>query len=599
MMEVSKVTPSKLFRKTVRYEVPAFQRRYVWEQEKQWEPLWEDVSEKAELVLAAAQQSSDSDESENPHFLGAIVLQQLPTRSDEFEARLVVDGQQRLTTLQLLLDAIQETFVSRRIERPARRLSRLVLNDEDDLDGDHTKVFKVWPTLNDQAAFRHAMSNELSDEGYVESSIVAAHRFFKEQTATWLDAKVRDGASELGAAEALERAVTHRLEIVAIDLMESDDPHTIFETLNARGTPLLQSEMIKNRIMYDMQRSGGASSTTVWPFEASEESSKWWSHLTGSGRQRRPRLDSFLNDWLSMRKARSVKANREFDEFTRYASKKPINDVVDDLGRVSETYRDLENRLGPDARTFLYRRDTMRVGVLTPVLLWLASSSPPGEQLRKALGALESYLVRRMACRYAARAYSTFFIELLRELKAGGSDQVGDTLVEHLAAQETQATLWPGDDELREAFRTEPFYWSLSRGRLRLLLEGIEEGLRTTKTEPDPVSRNLTIEHLMPQNWTEHWRLPEAAGDTVAATRHRDRVIHTIGNLTLLTQPLNSAVSNGPWQDKREALDCHSVLFLNKHLVDAPVWNEATIEDRSQRLCEVAARVWPHADDFS
>ncbi|MDE2978619.1 MAG: DUF262 domain-containing protein [Acidobacteriota bacterium] len=540
MMEVSKVTPSKLFRKTVRYEVPAFQRRYVWEQEKQWEPLWEDVSEKAELVLAAAQQSSDSDESENPHFLGAIVLQQLPTRSDEFEARLVVDGQQRLTTLQLLLDAIQETFVSRRIERPARRLSRLVLNDEDDLDGDHTKVFKVWPTLNDQAAFRHAMSNELSDEGYVESSIVAAHRFFKEQTATWLDAKVRDGASELGAAEALERAVTHRLEIVAIDLMESDDPHTIFETLNARGTPLLQSEMIKNRIMYD-----------------------------------------------------------EFDEFTRYASKKPINDVVDDLGRVSETYRDLENRLGPDARTFLYRRDTMRVGVLTPVLLWLASSSPPGEQLRKALGALESYLVRRMACRYAARAYSTFFIELLRELKAGGSDQVGDTLVEHLAAQETQATLWPGDDELREAFRTEPFYWSLSRGRLRLLLEGIEEGLRTTKTEPDPVSRNLTIEHLMPQNWTEHWRLPEAAGDTVAATRHRDRVIHTIGNLTLLTQPLNSAVSNGPWQDKREALDCHSVLFLNKHLVDAPVWNEATIEDRSQRLCEVAARVWPHADDFS
>lgn len=594
-MEVSKVTPNKLFYQTVQYQVPEFQRRYVWEQEKQWEPLWEDVSEKGELEL----ESSDSVGSENPHFLGAIVLQQLPTRTDQFGVRLVVDGQQRLTTLQLLLDAIQETFVSRRIETPASRLSRLVLNHEDYLDGDRNKIFKVWPTRTDRDAFRHAMSNELSDEGHDDSNIVAAHRFFKVQTETWLDTKVRDGVGELVAAEALERVVTHRLEIVVIDLVESDEPHTIFETLNARGTPLLQSDMIKNRIMFDMQRSGGVSSLAVWPFEANEDSRKWWFSQTGSGRQRRPRIDNFFNDWLSMRKAQSVRANHEFDEFTRYANKKRIDKVVDDLREVSETYRDLKNRLGPEAQTFLDRLATMRVGVLTPVLLWLASSNPPSEQRRKTLNALESYLVRRMACRYTARAYNRFFIEVLRELKTAGSDRVGDKLVEHLADQENQATLWPSDEDLREAFRSEPFYRSLTRGRLRLLLEGIEEGLRTRKTEPDSVSRNLTIEHLMPQNWTEHWPLRDVGADTVSATRHRDRVIHTIGNLTLLTQPLNSAVSNGPWQNKRQAVDSHSVLFLNKQLADAPVWNETTIEERSQRLCEVAARVWPHADGFS
>lgn len=302
-MEVSKLTPSKMFKKTVRYDVPEFQRRYVWGLERQWEPLWEDVREKAELLLEG--------KGNTPHFLGAVVLQQVATRSDEFEARLVVDGQQRLTTLQLLLDAVQEVFAARGIEKPARRLSRLVLNDEDDLDGDLSKVFKVWPTRNDQEAFRHAMDNGLGTEGHGDSRIVRAHEFFREQVGSWLDASVEIGVRELEAAEAMERAVSHRLELVAIDLTDQDEPHTIFETLNARGTPLLQSEMIKNRIMYEIQRNSDAEPVTdLWPFEASDETSEWWSREIGRGRQRRARIDIFLNNWLSMRRGRAVKANR-------------------------------------------------------------------------------------------------------------------------------------------------------------------------------------------------------------------------------------------------------------------------------------------------
>lgn len=592
MMDVSNLTPKKLFGKTVRYEVPAFQRRYVWSREKQWEPLWEDVREKADLLL----EMPDDPGTKNPHFLGAIVLQQLRTRSDDFEARIVVDGQQRLTTLQLLLDAIQEVFEERLVKVPARRLARLVLNEEDDIEGDPSKLFKVWPTLTDQEAFRHTMSNELSVEDYVESRIVEAHQFFKAQTKTWFHAKAADGVNELDAAHALERAVTHRLEIVAIDLTESDDPHTIFETLNARGTPLLQSEMIKNRVMYEVHRSGPDVPSVVWPFEATDEVRKWWNQETGIGRQRRPRIDRFFNDWLSVKNGRTTKANREFEEFSRYMRRRPIDDVVTDLAHMADTYRHLDDRLGPDSHTFLYRRNVMRVGVLTPVLLWLASSNTPSEQLKKALSALESYLVRRMACRFSARQYSNLFMDLLKELMAAGSHRAGDRIVEVLAAESAQATLWPSDQDLYEAFRTEPFYWSLSRGRLRLLLEGIEEELRTRKTEPEPVARGLTIEHLMPQAWTDHWRLPD--GSDVAATRNRDRIIHTIGNLTLLTQPLNSAVSNGPWTTKRECLKDHSILVLNKGLITVDSWSEAEIEERSRRLCEVATRVWPHVDFF-
>lgn len=590
-MEVSKLTPSKMFKKTVRYDVPEFQRRYVWGLERQWEPLWEDVREKAELLLEGR--------GNTPHFLGAVVLQQVATRSDEFEARLVVDGQQRLTTLQLLLDAVQEVFAARGIEKPARRLSRLVLNDEDDLDGDLSKVFKVWPTRNDQEAFRHAMDNGLGTEGHGDSRIVRAHEFFREQVGSWLDASVEIGVRELEAAEAMERAVSHRLELVAIDLTDQDEPHTIFETLNARGTPLLQSEMIKNRIMYEIQRNSDAEPVTdLWPFEASDETSEWWSREIGRGRQRRARIDIFLNNWLSMRRGRAVKANEEFSEFVKYAQRNgSITDVAVDLGAISETYRHLEDRLGPDSETFLYRRETMQVGVLTPVLLWLAASTPPNDQLRKALSSLESYLVRRMVCRLNARQYGVLFMELLRDVIEVGAEHAGDKIVDRLMSEQSGATVWPSDDDLREAFRREPLYWSLSRGRLRLVLEGIEGELRTDKAESRYVPRNLTIERIMPQGWMRHWPLPPDTDDPVTAARHRERMIHTIGNLTLANDKLNPALSNGPWDQKRTLLEGHSVLFLNKRVLDdAPAtWDEQAIDDRSQKLCEAAIRVWPHA----
>ena len=590
-MEVSKLTPSKMFKKTVRYDVPEFQRRYVWGLERQWEPLWEDVREKAELLLEG--------KGNTPHFLGAVVLQQVATRSDEFEARLVVDGQQRLTTSQLLLDAVQEVFAARGIEKPARRLSRLVLNDEDDLDGDLSKVFKVWPTRNDQEAFRHAMDNGLGTEGHGDSRIVRAHEFFREQVGSWLDASVEIGVRELEAAEAMERAVSHRLELVAIDLTDQDEPHTIFETLNARGTPLLQSEMIKNRIMYEIQRNSDAEPVTdLWPFEASDETSEWWSREIGRGRQRRARIDIFLNNWLSMRRGRAVKANEEFSEFVKYAQRNgSITDVAADLGAISETYRHLEDRLGPDSETFLYRRETMQVGVLTPVLLWLAASTPPHDQLRKALRSLESYLVRRMVCRLNARQYGVLFMELLRDVIEVGAEHAGDKIVGRLMSEQSGASVWPSDDDLREAFRREPLYWSLSRGRLRMVLEGIEGTLRTSKSEARSVPRNLTIEHIMPQGWMRHWPLPADTEEPVTAARHRERMIHTIGNLTLANDKLNPALSNGPWERKRVLLEDHSVLFLNKRVLDdAPqVWDENAIEERSQKLCEAAIRVWPHA----
>ena len=132
-----------------------------------------------------------------------------------------------------------------------------------------------------------------------------------------------------------------------------------------------------------------------------------------------------------------------------------------------------------------------------------------------------------------------------------------------------------------------------------MVLEGIEEKLRTNKSESRGVPDKLPIEHIMPQSWFAHWPLPDDGdiGDNEDAVARRDRAIHTIGNLTLVNDRLNSSLSNAPWDRKRETLADHSVLFLNKQLVnDGPdTWDEAAIERRAERLHALAVEVWPHS----
>ena len=173
----------------------------------------------------------------------------------EIETRRVIDGQQRLTTLQLLLDAAQEVFEHSGCTPQANRLRTLVLNNDIYTDGDADLSFKVWPTTGDQPAFRQAMHNELPSQEYGDHRIVQAYEFFKDQIKSWLD----EPGELQRRAEALEVALSGRLQMVVIDLAHNDDPHVIFETLNSRGTPLIASDLAKNLLMYETARSGGDS----------------------------------------------------------------------------------------------------------------------------------------------------------------------------------------------------------------------------------------------------------------------------------------------------------------------------------------------------
>ena len=163
-MKTDILTPKTLFQQEIRYTIPRFQRPYVWTHDEQWEPLWDDVRNVAERYLEELENCDgnavEAEKATVKHFLGAIVVQQVPTATRDIDRREVIDGQQRMTTMQLLLDATQQVCEKLGLEQNAYGLSKLVANDERLVKTENPHhVFKLWPTRTDREAFRHAMDN--------------------------------------------------------------------------------------------------------------------------------------------------------------------------------------------------------------------------------------------------------------------------------------------------------------------------------------------------------------------------------------------------------------------------------------------------------
>ena len=589
-MHTDILTPKDLFQKEVRYTIPPFQRPYVWSQDDQWEPLWEDVRNVAETYLEELERSGnngvEAEQKTSPHFLGAVVLKQVPTAAKDIDQREVIDGQQRVTTLQLLLDAIQqicEESDQPYLKRAARRLAKLVTNDEELIGDDELHIFKLWPTRGDREAFRHAMDNGLAVDDFEESLIVQAHEFFQLQVRKWLDDATGPIEPKI---DALEAAGTSMLQMVVIDLSPQDDPNLIFETLNARGTPLEQSDLIKNFVLSrERERQGD-----IW----GNLDDGWWRREVRQGRLFRPRLDMLLNYWLAMRTGSEVSPSRVFDVFRNYVDGQEVHAVMSGVKQDLVNYRDFESTRGrsPEEKSFYYHVDIMQARVITPVLLLLLSAEI-GTRIR-AFSALESFLVRRMVCRQTTKDYNRLVLELASRLRESGLDKADAVTAEFLKEQTAYAREWPSDEAVADALGSSPLYRLLTRGRLRLVLEGVERRLRSSgKAEQPAVPTNLTIEHLMPVGWRqEEWPLPEGVA-TDAATYQRNTLIHSIGNLTLATQKLNSSMSNDAWTSKRDELQEHSVLLLNNELLSQPSWSEEIIRFRNRQMAKLVSERWP------
>lgn len=610
-MQSNPRTPAEIFGQDIRHVVPLFQRPYVWNREDQWEPLWNDVRGVAERLLDAPKNAFGL-ATVPPHFLGAIVLDQQYIPSGYIAVRSIIDGQQRLTTIQLLLDAAE--LVTRRHGNPkdAEGLRVLIRNDPEITQEAH-EVFKVWPTDWDQASFEQAMSDTDPDPDAVpRSAIGSAHKYFRETIEGWALGLEPDQAAL--RLKALVEVLRNHLKVVVIDLQEGDNAQVIFETLNHRGTPLLAADLIKNLVFQLAQAQGEDVAKLYKEYWRPLDSAKWRA-VVRQGRLNRPRIDVFMNHWLTMKLLKEVPADRIFTAFRDDLLPEYVGTasaLVQEIAADSEAYSLLESAPAatPEGRFFYRVVIALDTSTVNPVLLWALRQSPkdlpPGQRI-KLIDTLESWLVRRTLVGATTSDNNRALLDLLRQLNSAGPLTAGETAVEFFTSRTATSRLWPTDDDLRLELATRPVYTSLVRARLRMILEAIEEATRTKFGEGMACPRDLTVEHVMPQGWREHWG-SDLANDE-SGKINRDKVVQRLGNLTLVTGKLNPSLSNLPWTDteavardlgstgKRSRLLENSELKMNAGLAanHSLAWTEADIAARTSAMVEIICKVWPRS----
>ena len=558
-----------------RLVVPLFQRPYVWTKRDQWEPLWADVVEVAGRVAAGGKVKG--------HFLGSVVLEQQLNDPGTLPQRHVIDGQQRLTTLQVLLRAVAHAIAATAERLPAapeaggpRRMAGIIAKQLADLTENRNTVdpeetYKVWPTNDDRGAFRLVMDAAgPADVAQVTHRLGACYRFFHAAALSFLEGD--DGAR----VRALATALQDHLRIIVMSLDEGDEPQAIFETLNARGTPLLPVDLVKNWLLWRAQRRGEPVEALYIHHWKMFDADDYWRASIGTGHASRARADAFLVNWLTEQTREAVPVRQVYQAFLAHAAAparegQAAGDWMREIQETSVLYRRIEQPGDGTDRftTFLRRLRVLDVVTLYPFLMHVMArpGSDPADLDAMAV-ILESFFVRRVVCGLNTRGYGAAFLGWIRQMADAGPDgPCAATLRSLLPVGAGDTLRWPSDAEFKEALMNRALYGTIRPERLTLILSALEEHRRAQSAKTPQVALGaVQIEHVMPRSWKANW--PLGGEDPVTATAARDRAVNTLGNLTLVTGPLNAAMSNAAWvgedlgRCKRGALDAHDVLFL-------------------------------------
>lgn len=344
------------------------------------------------------------------------------------------------------------------------------------------------------------------------------------------------------------------LKAVSITLEPGDNPQIIFETLNARETPMLALDLVKNLVFYEAERQGLDVDALYHGGWAIELEQGYWRTEKRQDRLNRPRADLFLMHWLAMKLREVVPATELFARFRQPILAVPeppaADELIRELRRDAQTMRSFDHQPpGSVEATFFERLDLLDSSVVIPlVLLLFRESRITPERRRRALRILESWLARRGLMRLTIKNYNQQVPVMLARV-AARPEEADDVLLDHLRKGVGEISRWPNDDELRTHLTTQAVYNNIARTRIVMALAAIEETFYTLKVDVPIVPKTLSREHLLPQSWTRHWPLP-ADEDPVVAKERRAERIHRLGNLTLTAAPLNSELSNAAWPRK-------------------------------------------------
>lgn len=614
-----------LFNSQLRYVVPMFQRLYVWQETPQWATLWEDVTEKADLQLSGTPS--------NAHYLGALIIEGVrPSSPREVKRFLVIDGQQRLATLQLLFCAYRDIARKHEWKTLDRATTRYIENaDRDVMEHPEEELFKLWPTTLNRDVFRKVLSagSRTSVETQFplirlprrrksepRSNLVEAYLYFSKAIEEWIaQTTERSGKSGEECAFVLLQALQQDFCVVEIALSEGDDSQEIFYSLNSQGRPLSQSDLLRSLIFMRAEKEK-VNRDAIFNDYWSRFETDFWSTEVKRGGRTYSRLDLGLRFFLMAKTGELVDARRVNEEYRRWIAVQPpryasVREELADFSRHGEAYRRYESAIPATLPSTELRRVLIDFDVSTalPLVLYLELDACLSEaQTTDCLFVVESFIARRAFTGEETKEYNKFFVEVVGSLRGMAAGEVKGALCRKLLAGSGSTRRWPSDDGLIESAISRPIYRALPTPALRLILERIETAHRTKKSESIDIPSGLQIEHVLPERWATHWPLkekvipadvamfPHLAKDEltelVDAIRARNAQVQTLGNLTLLNKYLNPAAGNGSF-DMKLAEYKNSVLRLNRYFDGRTSWDEEAIAHRGKAIGEVLCKIWP------
>ncbi len=530
---------------TKQYVIPLFQRTYSWTN-KEWDILWKDLVELCE--------------SENPrtHFIGSIVNMPTVSVPEGVAKFLLIDGQQRLTTIFIILTLLRNKAREAQNQEFAEEINNTLLVNPYKKDND---FFKLMPTQIDRETYKNFINGKPNEK---ENALTRAYSFFEK--------KLKQTTIE---HENLKKIITSYFSVVSIVLDADDNPYLVFESLNAKGRPLTQADLIRNyffmRIHVDKQ---------------DEVYKDFWEPMqTGLSDM----LTEYIRHFL-MRGGNTVKQSDVYYTLKEIVSPSNAVDYLKGLSQFSVYYQRLIHpELEPEKEIRKYFRRLNRIEVTTAYPLLLncygayVDSKLSKDHFIDILKTLENYLIRRFVCNIPTNQLNKIFPSLYPQL----IDKYPDNFSEGFKVL-LQSRGYPKDNEFYMRFKEAKLYGSGDRQtKTKLILETLEDSFAHKEAVPFD---NLTIEHVMPQTLSEWWQdhLGQDWEDT------HELYLHTIGNLTLTAY--NSELSNDDYLTKKKKYS-ESHLELNKYFLPLPSWTRIDIEERSDLLAKQALEIWEYFGD--
>ncbi|WP_434103528.1 DUF4268 domain-containing protein [Faecalibacterium prausnitzii] len=541
-----------------RFIIPVYQRNYDWKMEH-CKQLYDDL-------VKIIRQNRKS------HFFGSIVSVQ--SESGTMEEFLIIDGQQRLTTISLLLLAIYHLLSSGKMVSRDHQLTDKILKKYliDEYEPEEKRI-KLKPIKNDQKAFGILFDQ---DEEYIpDSNLTINYRYFY--------GRIQHG--ELDIDELFDAIC--KLEIINISLNHEDNPQLIFESLNSTGLNLSEGDKIRNYILMGLPND-----------QQTKFYEKYWNRIESYTDYD---VSSFVRDYLSIKQQSTPNMNSVYPTFKKYVEDAEVADIeplLKDLLEYAKRYAFLIKGGHSDERlnSCIYRLNRLSTSITRPFLLEVIRLSESGaltaDELIEVFHFTESYLFRRAICDLPTNALNKIFLLLHREIiRFDGDESHYVEKFKYALLSKRERTRFPSDEEFAECMSTRNIYGMNPKNKLYLFERLENSETSETKDVWGHLDRGeYSIEHIMPQHLTAAWIV--SLGDNYEAIH--TNWLHRLANLTLTAY--NSRYSNSPFAEKRDMPHGFkdSGLRINQWVGRKEQWGVPELEERDQLLKNTVIGIWSY-----